>query len=173
MATDPVAVFAVDLELLAALESAFGPPIDSYLMGWQVWLVEVEAPDAPEGLELEYRLHPPAGFEQPRGDVERPFSHHDLWDEVMAQVGDGRRAFELGVEERDLASLWTLLEVFPAFGDGVSAAQVRGWAEAALGRPALASGEVDHERLGGAWKRLGHAVDLPTALLDALGIASS
>lgn len=169
MSTTPVAIFEVDAELLLALEGAFGPPIDSYLMGWQVWLVEVDADDAPEDLELEYRLHPPAGFTQPAGTAEEPFSHHDLWDEVMVQVGEGRTELELGAETRDLQAVWTLLEVYPAFGDDVTPAQVRAWAEAALGRSATASGEVDHERLGGEWKRRGHALDLPAALRDALG----
>ncbi|MBW3621151.1 MAG: hypothetical protein KY461_12975 [Actinobacteria bacterium] len=169
MAHTPVAIFDVDPDLLLALEGAFGPPIDSYLMGWQVWLVEVAAEDAPDDLELEYRLHPPAGFTQPAGTPDEPFSHHDLWDEVMVQVGEGRTRLELGAETRDLAAVWTLLEVYPAFGDTVTPAQVRAWAEQALGRPAVASGEVDHERLGGEWKRRGHAVDLPAALRAELG----
>lgn len=169
MAGTPVALFDVDAELLLALEGAFGPPIDSYLMGWQVWIVEVDAADAPDGLELEYRLHPPAGFEQPAGGEGSPFSHHDLWDEVLLQVGEGRDVLELGAETRELAGVWVVLEVYPAFGDEVTAAQVRAWAETALGRPAVASGEVDHDRLGGEWKRRGHAVDLPAALRAALG----
>jgi hypothetical protein len=164
VATDPVAIFDVDLDLVRALESAFGPPIDSYLMGWQVWLVEVEQAGREEAVELEYRLHPPAGFAQPAR-----LSHHDLWDEVMVQVADDRHPFELGEETRELSSLWTLLEVFPAFGEEVTPDEVRAWSEAALGRPATAWGEVDHERLGGAWKRRGHALDLPKALREALG----
>jgi hypothetical protein len=169
MSRTPVAVFDVDADLLLALEGAFGPPIDSYLMGWQVWLVEVDAEDAPDDLELEFRLHPPAGFEQPAGTPDAPFSHHDLWDEVMVQLGEGATSFELGSETRDLASLWTLLEVFPAFGEEVSPAQVQRWAEDALGRPAAGSGEVDHERLGGEWKRRGHEADVPAALRAELG----
>lgn len=161
MATDPVAIFDVDLELLRALEGAFGPPIDSYLMGWQVWIVEVD--ETGGEVELEYRLHPPAGFVQPEG-----LSHHDLWDEVMIQVGEEVHPFRLGEETRPLTSLWTLLEVFPAFGDEVTAGQVRRWAERALDRPALAAGKVDHERLGGQWKRRGHELDLPAALRAAL-----
>lgn len=168
MPEDPVAIFAVDLELLDALESAFGPPLDSYLMGWQVWLDEVEATDAPEGCELEYRLHPPPGFAQP-ASADGVFSHHDLWDEVIVQAADGVHPFRLGDEERALASLWTLLEVFPAFGEEVTPTQVAAWAAAALGRAPLASGWVDHERLGAAWKRQGHQADIPGALRRVLG----
>jgi hypothetical protein len=170
VAQDPVAIFEVDVALLQALESAFGPPIDSYLMGWQVWLVAVDADDAPEDLELEYRLHPPAGFAQPDSGPDRAWSHHDLWDEVMIQVADGIHPFSLGAEQRELGSLWTLLEAFPAFGEDVTPEQVRGWAEQALQRDALAAGTVDHERLGGGWKRRGHEVDLPAALRSQLGV---
>ena len=168
MADTPVAIFTVDVGLLERLETAFGPPIDSYLMGWQVWLVEVDSndgDDAVEECELEYRLHPPGGFTQPVG-----LSHHDLWDEVIVQAADGAREFRLGEETRPLDSLWVLLEVYPAFGEDVTADQVRGWAEAALGRPALAAGTVDHERIGGRFTR-GQDDDLPAALRAALGVA--
>lgn len=166
MPRTPIAIFDVDRVLLERLEAAFGPPIDSYLMGWQVWLVEVDAPDAPDELELEYRLHPPAGFSLPDG-----VSHHDLWDEVIAQAADGASDYRLGEETRELSSLWVLLEVYPAFGEDVSSAQVRGWAEAALGVAAVADGEVDHERLGGRFKRRGHRADVPSALREALGVS--
>lgn len=162
MPTSPVAVFAVDGALLQALEAAFGPPIDSYLRGWQVWIEPVA--DDPD-LELEYRLHPPGGFTQPSG-----LDHHDLWDVVIEQVADGTTdELRLGDEVRPLGQVWSLLEVFPAFGDGVTAAQVRVHAEQALGVAALAHGDVDHERLGGAFKRRGPEFDLPAALREALG----
>ncbi len=164
MADTPVAIFEVNSALLEALEAAFGPPLDSYLMGWQVWLVEVEAPDAPPDCELEYRLHPPGDFTQPAG-----LSHHDLWDEVMVQVADGIHPVRCGEETRSVASLWTLLEVFPAFGEDVTAEQVRRWSQDALGRAALAAGDVDHERIGGRYTR-GRVRDLPQALRAALGV---
>lgn len=163
MPTTPVAVFDVDLDLLATLERRHGPPIDSYLMGWQVWLVPIEDDDAPPELELELRLHPPPGFTQPRG-----LSHHDLWDEVIAQVADGRHPFVLGEEQRSLDELWVLLEVFPAFGDPVTAAQVARWAAEQTGREPTAAGAVDHERIAGGFKRRGHDIDLPGALRAAL-----
>lgn len=158
----PVAIFDVDVELLLALERALGPPIDSYLMGWQVWLEPVEDPD--QDVELEYRLHPPGGFEQPAG-----LSHHELWDEVIEQVAAGRDTFELGDETRDLDGLWVLLEVYPGFGGDIAPAQVREWAEAVLGRPALACGEVDHRRLEGRFRDEQHEADLPAALRETLG----
>lgn len=187
----PSCLFEVDETLLLGLEAAFGPPIDSYLRGWQVWLVPVGATGTVPGgaagtgrgagtghgagtpVELEYRLHPPPGFTQPDG-----LSHHDLWDETVGQLADAvARAdeaavdglvLELGTERRDVASLWELLEVFPAFGEEVTPDQVRQWAEAALDRPALAAGYVEHDRLGGAFKRHGPSFDLPGALRAAL-----
>ncbi|MDX1659071.1 MAG: hypothetical protein R3343_09655 [Nitriliruptorales bacterium] len=157
MPTTPIAVFDVDRALLERLEAALGPPLDSYLMGWQVWLHEVD----PE-VELELRLHPPAGFEQPDG-----LSHHDLWDAVITQAAEGAEVFRLGDEQRELASLWQVLEVFPAFGEA-TVADVRSWSEELLGREAVGAAEVDHERLGGRWKRKGHDFDLAGALRAAV-----
>ncbi|MDX1619731.1 MAG: hypothetical protein R3320_01985 [Nitriliruptorales bacterium] len=159
MATTPIVIFDVDADLLSALEAALGPPLDSYLMGWQVWLHEIDEQD----VELEFRLHPPAGFEQPDG-----MSHHDLWDEVIVQVADGVADLELGSEHRTVGSLWQVLEVFPAFGEDVEPEQLRRWVEELLGREALGAGEVDHERLGGRWKRRGHEFDLASALRAAV-----
>lgn len=77
MSRDPTCVFGCDADLLQRLEGRFGPPIDSYLNGWQLWLQPMAG--RPE-VELEYRLHPPAGFRQPEG-----LSHHDLWETVIDQ----------------------------------------------------------------------------------------
>lgn len=179
MPLTPVVIYEVDLALLTTLESALGPPIDSYLSGWQVWIdpVTPAAGDAQktgesaeagdDDIELEYRLHPPAGFAQPEG-----ISHHDLWDEVIVQAADGAEEFTLGSERRSLGSLWTLLEIYPAFGEDMTSEQVAGWAADRLGREASAHGAVDHDRIGGDWKRRGHDADLPGALRDALGAPS-
>lgn len=163
---DPTCVFAVDIELIEALEAVLGPPIDSYLNGWQVWIEPLETLGrSPEDdVQLEYRLHPPAGFTQPRG-----LSHHDLWDTVVEQIAEGRDRFVVGDEQRSLAELWVLLEVYPGFGEELSPSVLRGAVERVLGRPALACGAVDHARLGNLWKRTKGDVDLPGALLDELG----
>lgn len=175
----PVAVFAVDGELLLRLEAAFGPPLDSYLNGWQVWLEEVTEDNLPDGVPapvdevtLEFRLHPPVGFEQPQG-----LSHHDLWDEVAVPLADARAegepfpaSLELGTETRRLAEVWTLLEVFPAYGEDVTPDLVRMWAQSWLGRVALGVGRVDHAILGGRWKREGNRFDLTGAIRRSLGL---
>lgn len=165
---DPTCVFRCDAELVQALEATLGPPIDSYLMGWQVWLEPVEI--AGREVELEFRLHPPGGFQQPE-----ELSHHDLWDEVAQQLADGRGELELGDERRTLDEVWVLLEVYPAYGEPVTAQELREAAEEVVGRPATAAGRVDHARLGSRWKRhrsddgTGGDFDLPGALLEALG----
>ncbi len=164
MSRDPTCLFRCDAELLLALESSLGPPIDSYLMGWQVWIEPAELPGRSSPVELEYRLHPPPGFRQPEG-----LSHHDLWEAVVEQVVAGRTRLRLGEEERTLEELWLLLEVYPAFDDDPTPDEVRTAAEAALGRRATAAGYVDHERLGAQWKRSKGRFDLPRALLADLG----
>ncbi|MDP8961914.1 MAG: hypothetical protein M3N32_09900 [Actinomycetota bacterium] len=165
MSRDPTCLFRCDAELLLALEGALGPPIDSYLMGWQVWLEPTELPEHPTPVELEYRLHPPPHFRQPAG-----LSHHGLWDAVIGQVVAARKHLRLGEEERILDEVWRLLEVYPAFGEDPTPEALRHAAEAALGRPALAAGYVDHERLGARWKREKGTFDLPAALLAELGV---
>ena len=174
----PVAVFAVDGELLLRLEATFGPPLDSYLNGWQVWLEELTEDNLPEGVPepvdevtLEFRLHPPVGFEQPEG-----LSHHDLWDEVVVPLADARAegepfpdGFALGAETRRLEEVWTLLEVFPAYGEDVTPDLVRMWAQAWLGRMPVGVGRVDHATLGGRWKREGNRFDLAGAIRQSLG----
>lgn len=157
----PTVIADVDRDVVLALERRLGPPIDSYLNGWQVW---IEPMAADEGApELECRLHPPVGFTQPRG-----LSHHDLWDEVVAQLADGAEHLRLGDEQRHLRDVWTLLEVFPAFGDDVTVTDLGSWAERELGVTALGSGQVDHARLGGRFRRRGHDFDLAGALRAAL-----
>lgn len=175
----PVAVFGVDPEVLLRLEAAFGPPLDSYLNGWQVWLEEVTEDSLPDGVPapvddvtLEFRLHPPVGFEQPDG-----LSHHDLWDEVVVPFAEARAddaplpdRLTLGTEQRGLDQVWVLLEVFPAYAEDVTPDLVRMWSQAWLGRMALGVGRVDHATLGGRWKREGNRFDLVGAIRDSLGL---
>lgn len=166
MASDPTCVFAVDAELIEALERAYGPPIDSYLNGWQVWIEPTPLLDE-EGdeVQLEYRLHTPAGFSQPEG-----VSHHDLWDVVVEQLAAGAEVLELGEDERRVRDLWVLLEVYPAFGDDITPDDIAAVVAEDLGREPIAVGQVDHGRLGAVWKRTKGRFDLAGALLDELGV---
>ncbi|MDQ3931924.1 MAG: hypothetical protein M3252_03675 [Actinomycetota bacterium] len=122
-------------------------------------------PGSLTSVELEYRLHPPPQFRQPQG-----LSHHDLWDAVIEQIVAGKEHLRLGEEERSLEEVWRLLEVYPAFGEDPTPEALRDAAEAVLGRPALAAGYVDHERLGARWKREQGTFDLPSALLAEFGV---
>lgn len=160
---DPTCVFRVDRELIEALDGRFGPPLDSYLMGWQVWL----EPAGDGDLVLEYRLHPPVGFSMPDG-----LHPEEVWDEVVTRIARGADPLRLGEEERRLEEIWVLLEVYPGFGDPAEPHQVRAWAEEALGQPALAAGHVDHDRLGKRWERRPGSFDLPGALLEELEIGA-
>lgn len=158
---DPTCLFRVDRELIEALDGRFGPPLDSYVMGWQVWL----EPAGDEDVVLEYRLHPPAGFSLPED-----LHPEDLWDRVTGAIVREEDPPILGGEPRRLEEIWVLLEAYPAFGDPVEPEQVRAWAEEALGRPALVAGYVDHRRLGKRWERRPGRFDLPGALLEELGV---
>lgn len=160
MAEDATCLFEVDRSLLETLDGTFGPPVDSYLTGWQVWLEP-----SPAGLELEYRLHPPPGFRMPEG-----LHPEELWDEVQGRLAAGADLLALASGPVRLEEVWELLEVYPAHGDPVSPDDLRTWAEEALGRPALACGVVDHRRLGKQWERRPGRFDLPGALREALGV---
>lgn len=160
----PTCVYRVDPALVEALDVHLGPPLDSYVRGWQVWL----EPNGPNGERLEWRLHPPARFRMPAG-----VNPHDLFDVVLqglAEVDDpATQAFPAGREERRLDQVWEVLEVFPADGDDIAPQHLAAAAAAALGdrRPASA-GHVDHDRLGDLWKGKRGDFSVGTALLDTL-----
>jgi hypothetical protein len=146
--TTPTCAYRVDAALVELLDERLGPPLDSYVMGWQVWLEG----NGPDGITLEWRLHPPAGFRMPRG-----VNPHDLFDVVLqglAEVADPTAdAFPTGRERHTLAEVWEVLEVFPAYGDATTPGAIAACATEALGgRAPDVAGEVDHERLGDQWK---------------------
>lgn len=157
-------VYRVDPALLELLDVHLGPPLDSYVRGWQVWL----EPNGPGEQTLEWRLHPPAGFVMPRG-----VNPHDLFDVVLQGVAEARDDFPAGEERRRLAQVWEVLEVFPAFpdpaGPGIAPPALVAAATAALGgrRPDVA-GHVDHQRLGDLWKGKRGDFSVGAVLLDTL-----
>ncbi len=124
--------------LILALDSHFGEPVDAYVNGSQVWL----RPDGPNGITIEWRLHPVASYRRPPG-VETS--------EVFEQV-----AYALASEEDPpvpLDQLWDGLEAFPAYGDDVEPAPLAAAATEALGVAPDAAGLVDHRPIGDAWER--------------------
>ncbi len=157
----PTCVYRVDGALVERLDACLGPPLDSYVRGWQVWLED----NGPNGERLEWRLHPPAGFRMPRG-----VDPHDLFDVVLAGVADAPAgaAIDLGKERRTLAQVWEVLEVFPT-DDDVAPDALAAAATAVLGgRAPDATGRVDHGRLGDLWRGRRGDFSVGAALLATL-----
>ncbi|MPZ73372.1 MAG: hypothetical protein GEU74_09095 [Nitriliruptorales bacterium] len=157
-------VYRVHPELVELLDAHLGPPLDSYVRGWQVWLED----NGPQGERLEWRLHPPARFRMPEG-----VNPHDLFDVVLQGLADAddpsADAFAAGKELRTLAQTWEVLEVFPADGDDVDPQALGAAASTALGgRAPDVLGRVDHDRLGDLWKGRRGDFSVGSALLQAL-----
>lgn len=156
-------VYRVDPELIEQLDAHLGPPLDSYVRGWQVWL----EPNGPDGQTLEWRLHPPAGFAMPRG-----VDPHDLFDVVVQGLAEPGADFAAGSQRRTLAQVWEVLEVFPAFPDPdkpiTPDALVEAVAAALGGRRPDAAGHTDHARLGDLWRGKRGDFSVGKVLLDTL-----
>src|SRR2546430_6516429 len=105
-------------DLIVALDDRFGEPVDAYVNGSQVWLRD----DGPNGITLEWRLHPVAGYRRP----------------VSVGTFDMFSATALALARGDeppapLDELWDGLEAFAAYGDDVEPAGLAAAAAAALG----------------------------------------
>jgi hypothetical protein len=149
------AVWTISSSLIVALDQRLGEPIDSYVNGSQVWL----RPDGPDGITLEYRLHPVGGYQRPKGM---------RTDEVFSRV-----ALALATEEPnevDFATLWEGLEVFVAFDDeGPLAPQVlASIGEQVLGIAAHLNGVVDHEGIALRWQQSERETSIVSELLAQL-----
>ncbi len=159
----PTCVWRVDPALIEALDVRLGPPLDSYVRGWQVWL----EPNGPGEVTLEWRLHPPAGFVMPRG-----VNPHDLFDLVLGGLAEaddpGSDPLPLGREPRPLPGVWEILEAFPAFEDGVEVDALVSVVSEVLGRRPDAAGHADHARLGDLWKGRKGDFSVGQALLETL-----
>lgn len=153
-------VWRIRPDLMLAADARLGPPVDSYLNGSQTWFTEMS------GTELEWRLHPVAGYRLPTG-----LSHYDLWETVVDQLSLGADPAELtlGAEIRPLEGLWDGLECFAARGGDLEPATLAAAALSELGLPPDAAGLVDHDRIGDAWERSRGAVSIVGLLLEQLG----
>ncbi len=157
-------VYRVDPALVELLDACLGPPLDSYVRGWQVWLED----NGPDGERLEWRLHPPARFSMPAG-----VNPHDLFEVVLHGFADVEdpvtQAFATGKERRTLPQIWEVLEIFPAHGDDISPQSLAGTVTATLeGRRPDAAGHADHDRLGDLWKGKHGDFSVGAALLQSL-----
>jgi hypothetical protein len=145
-------VWRIRAELVLALAERLGEPVDRYVNGSQTWFSET-----PGGVALEWRLHPVAGYETPKG-----LTHTDVWDVAVESVisGEGRLRPE---------DAWDGLECFAAYGDDIEPGPLAAAATAELGIAPEASGLVDHSAIGDAWERTRGAVSIIDLLLAQLG----
>jgi hypothetical protein len=155
-------VWVIAPELLLALDEQLGTPVDSYVNGSQTWLTP--APGNPD-VELEWRLHPVAGYRLPKG-----MSHYDLWEQVVQGLSAGAdpHALQLGDEVRPITSLWDGLECYAPYDD-VEPVRLAQMATEALGRAPDRSGMVDHDAIGDAWERANGDASIIALLIEQLG----
>jgi hypothetical protein len=162
-------VWTVAPELVLALDERLGTPLDSYVNGSQTWLTSTGAnadrddPDD-DGVGLEWRLHPVAGYRNPAG-----LSHYDLWEQVVHALSQGGdpHALPLGEDTRPLTSLWDGLECYAPYDD-VEPVVLAHLATERLGRPPDRSGLVDHQAIGDAWEQANGGVSLVALLIEQL-----
>jgi hypothetical protein len=152
------ALWWITPELVGLLDTRLGPPVDSYLNGSQTWF-------SGEEQTLEWRLHPVAGFTQPKG-----LTHYDLWERVLDELAAGRSAdaLVLGAESRPLTGLWDGLECFPAYGDDLEPATLARRATELLGVPPGLCGLVDHDKVADAWEATKGEISIVKLLADQL-----
>lgn len=146
----PTCVWRITSELVVALDSRFGEPLDAYVNGSQVWVRD----DGPTDISLEWRLHPVARFRRPPG-----VATDELFSAVALAVAQG------GTPPAASDSLWDGLEAFPAYGDDVEPALLAAAAAAALGMAPDAFGLADHAVIGDAWEASSGALSIIDALL--------
>lgn len=135
------------------LDSRFGEPDDAYVNGSQVWL----RPDGPNGIIVEWRLHPVVGYRRPPG-----VDTHELFELVAYALAAGDDPV------MSLDRLWDGLEAFPAYGDDVEPAPLAVAATEALGIAPDAAGLVDHEPIGNEWERSQGGISIIEAVLTQL-----
>lgn len=149
----PTCVWRAAPEVVVALDERFGPPVDAYVNGAQVWLRE----GGPGGMSVEWRLHPVAGYRRPDGT-----GTYEVFEVVADALARGRPA------PAPLDRLWEGLEAFPAYGDEVEPAPLAAACADDLGLAPDASGLVDHDAIGDEWERTGGRTSIVTALLTQL-----
>jgi len=149
----PTCVWLISPELLVALDQRFGEPVDAYVNGSQVWLRD----DGPDGITVEWRLHPVAGYRRPEG-----VGTYDIFSAsaLAAALGEPPPA--------PPESLWDGLEAFPAHGDETEPQLLRAAATEALTLAPAASGLVDHEVISEQWEKGSGRVSIIEALLHQL-----
>jgi hypothetical protein len=142
-------------ELIVALDGRFGEPVDTYVNGSQVWIRD----DGPDGIVLEWRLHPVAGYRRPAA-----LATEEVFASTALALGTGATPVV------PLGQLWDGLEAFSAADDvAVPPLALAAAAVASRGLAPDAGGFVDHQSIGDEWERTGGRVSVTTGLLDQLG----
>lgn len=154
-------VWRIRPELVVALDDRLGTPVDSYVNGSQTWFTQTR----PGGVDLEWRLHPAAGYRLSKG-----LSHYEVWDTVVEglRAGADPAALTTGAETHPLVALWEGLECFAAHGDEVEPATLAAAAVEELGLAPDATGLADHVAIGDAWERARGAVSIIGLLFEQL-----
>ena len=150
----PTCVWRASPELIRRLDDTFGPPLDPYVNGSQVWLRD----DGPWSVVLEWRLHPVAGYRRPQG-----MATEEVFDLVTAALATGDRP------PVPLERLWEGLEAFAAYDDEVEPATLAAACTESLGLAPDAAGLADHDVIGDQWERSRGATSIVAALLEQLG----
>ena len=151
VSSNATAVWRIRPELVLALAERLGEPVDRYVNGSQTWFTET-----PEGVALEWRLHPVAGYRVPQG-----LTHNDVWDVAVESV--------IGSARLRPDELWDGLECFPAYGDDLEPGELNLAVFDELGTAPDAIGLVDHDAIGDQWERTRGAVSIVDLLLAQLG----
>lgn len=150
----PTCVWRAVAELVVALDDRFGPPVDAYVNGSQVWLRE----SGPGGITVEWRLHPVPGYRRPDS-----VDTYEVFETTAEALASSRPP------PAPLDQLWDGLEAFPAYGDEVEPATLARSCADELGRAPDAFGLVDHDRIGDEWERTSGRTSVVAALLAQLG----
>ena len=150
----PTCVWRLRPEIVVALDERFGEPVDAYVNGSQVWLRE----DGPNGVTIEWRLHPVPGFDRPPA-VTTP----DLFPSIALALETGEQPVTAP------ESLWDGLEAFAAYDDEVEPATLAAATTESLGIAPDATGLVDHESIADSWEATEGRISIVNALLDQLG----
>ncbi len=152
----PTCVWRATPEVVIALDDRFGPPVDAYVNGAQVWLRE-----GPSGATVEWRLHPVAGYRRPDG-----IGTYEVFETVVDALTQG------GSPVAPLERLWEGLEAFPAFGEEIEPAPLAAACAEELGVAPHASGLVDHTDIANQWEATQGQTSIVAALFAQLELAS-
>jgi hypothetical protein len=144
----PCCVWRTTPEVLKALLDRLGDPVDSYVNGSQVWIDD----DGPNGIGVEWRLHPVAGYVRPEGHTTSG---------VFADVATG-------AADVDPVLLWDGLEAFPAYHDEITPEDLQSWASTRLGIGPDGFGRANHDAIADRWERSGRQTSIVHELIAEL-----